>query len=166
MADFRFDVVSEFDKAEMNNVFDQSQREINTRYDFKSANITLEWLDGDKTGIKIIAENQYQLDAIVDIFRKKLSLRGQSLKVLDTEINTPNESNFKITWELPFKKGLNQDNAKQVTSLIRDSFPKVKTQIQGDSVRVTSAKKDDLQQVMTLLRTKDFDFPLSFNNFR
>jgi hypothetical protein len=166
MADFSFDVVSEFDKAEMNNVFDQSQREINTRYDFKTANITLEWLDGDKAGIKIIAENQYQLDAIVDIFRKKLSLRGQSLKVLDTETNTPNESNFKISWELPFKKGLNQEKAKQVTSLIRDSFPKVKTQIQGDSVRITSAKKDDLQQVMTLLRAKDFDFPLSFNNFR
>ncbi|HEY5268358.1 MAG TPA: YajQ family cyclic di-GMP-binding protein [Candidatus Saccharimonadales bacterium] len=166
MADFSFDIVSEYDKAEMNNVFDQSQREINNRYDFKSANIVLEWLDGDKTGIKIIGENQYQLDAIVDIFRKKLSLRGQNLKTLDIEINKPNESNFKISWEIPFKKGLNQEKAKQITSLIRETFPKTKTQIQGDAVRVSSAKKDDLQSVMALLRTKDFDYPLSFNNFR
>jgi uncharacterized protein YajQ (UPF0234 family) len=166
MADSSFDIVSEYDKAEMNNVFDQAQREINSRYDFKSANITLEWLDGDKTGIKIIGENQYQLDAIVDILRKKLSLRGQSLKVLDLETNKPIESGFKISWEIPFKKGLNQEKAKKVTLLIRESFPKVKTQIQGDAVRVTSAKKDDLQQVMALLRSTDFDHPLSFNNFR
>ena len=166
MADFSFDVVSEFDKAEMNNVFDQSQREINNRYDFKSANVTLEWLDGDKSGIKITAENQYQIDAIIDIFRKKLSLRGQSIKTLDVEANKPDESNFKISWKIPFKNGLNQDKAKTITSLIRESFPKVKTQIQGDSVRVTSAKKDDLQSVIELLRSKDFDFPLSFNNFR
>ena len=166
MADYSFDIVSEFDKAEMNNVFDQTLREIGTRYDFKSANIIFEWLDSDKTGIKIIAENQYQLDTIVDIFRKKLSLRGQSLKVLDLDANKPIEVSFKMTWNIPFKKGLNQEKAKQVTSLIRESFPKVKTQIQGDAVRVSAAKKDDLQSVMALLRTNDFDYPLSFNNFR
>jgi uncharacterized protein YajQ (UPF0234 family) len=166
MADFSFDIVSEFDKAEMNNVYDQTQREIGNRYDFKAANLILEWLDGDKTGIKIVAENQYQLDAVIDIFRKKLSLRGQSLKVLDTEANNPIEASFKMTWSVPFKKGLSQDKSKQITSLIRESFPKTKTQIQGDAVRVSSAKKDDLQSVMTLLRSTEFDFPLSFNNFR
>ena len=87
MADFSFDIVSEFDKAEMNNVFDQAQREINNRYDFKSANVVLEWLDSDKSGIKITGENQYHLDAIVDIFRKKLSLRKQSVNTLDLEAN-------------------------------------------------------------------------------
>ncbi len=166
MADFSFDIVSEFDKAEMNNVFDQTQREISNRYDFKSANINLEWLDSDKSGIKIIGENQYQLDVIVDIFRKKLSLRGQSLKTLDLDANKPNESNFKVSWGVPFKKGLNQEKAKQISSLIRESFPKVKVQIQGDAVRVFSAKKDDLQSVMALLRSNDLDYPLSFNNFR
>ena len=166
MADFSFDIVSEFNKAEMNNVFDQSHREINNRYDFKSANITLDWLDNDKAGIKIIGDNQYQLDTIVDIFRKKLSLRGQNLKTLDLEANKPNESNFKISWEIPFKKGLNQEKAKQISSLIRQSYPKIKTQIQGDAVSVFSAKKDDLQSVMALLKSNDFDYPLSFNNFR
>ena len=166
MADSSFDIVSEFDKAEMNNVFDQSQREIGNRYDFKSANISLEWLDNDKTGIKIIGENQYQLDAVVYIFRKKLSLRGQSLKTLDVDANKPNESNFKISWEIPFKKGLNQEKAKSISSLIRQSFPKVKVQTQGDAVRVFSSKKDDLQSVMALLKVNDFDYPLSFNNFR
>jgi uncharacterized protein YajQ (UPF0234 family) len=166
MADFSFDVVSEFDKAEMNNVFDQSQREINNRYDFKSANVVLEWLDNDKSGIKITGENQYHLDAVVDIFRKKLALRNQSIKTLDLEANKPDESNFKMTWKIPFKNGLNQEKSKAITLLIRQSFPKVKTQIQGDAVRVSSAKKDDLQKVMALLRSQDFDYPISFNNFR
>ena len=166
MADFSFDIVSEFDKAEMNNVFDQAQREINNRYDFKSANAVLEWLDSDKSGIKITGENQYHLDAIVDIFRKKLSLRKQSVKTLDLEANKPEASNFKISWKVPFKNGLNQEKAKAMTQLIRESFPKIKTQIQGDAVRVTSTKKDDLQLVMSLIRSKDFDYPVSFNNFR
>lgn len=166
MADFSFDIVSEFDKAEMNNVFDQAQREISNRYDFKTANISLDWIEADKSGLKIIAENQYQLDAVIDILRKKLSLRGQSLKVLDTEANKPIEASFKLTWSVPFKKGLSQDKSKKITSLIRESFPKIKTQIQGDAVRVSSAKKDDLQFVMSLLRTAEFDFPVSFNNFR
>ena len=166
MADFSFDIVSEFNKAEINNVFDQTQREINIRYDFKSANVSLEWLDSDKSGIKITGENQYHLDAVVDIFRKKLSLREQSIKILDLEANKPDESNFKISWKLPFKNGLNQEKSKSITQVIRLSLPKIKTQIQGDAVRVSSSKKDDLQSVMQLIRSKDFDFPVDFNNFR
>jgi len=165
MANFSFDVVSEYDKAEMNNVFDQTQREITSRYDFKGTPAEIEWLNGDKTGFKITGNGEWQIDAILDIVRKKLATRGQSQKTLDTSKDIT-ESNLKATKEVAFKQGLDQDKAKQITKLLRDDFPKVKTQIQGDAVRVTSNSKDDLQAVMQLLRTKDFDFPLNFTNYR
>jgi cyclic-di-GMP-binding protein len=165
MANFSFDVVSEYDKAEMNNVFDQAQREMLNRYDFKNTPAAIEWLDGDKTGLKIIGSGDWQIDAILDIVRKKLAAREQSQKVLDTSKEIT-ESNLKATKEVPFIQGLGQDKAKKITSLIRDAYPKVKTQIQGEAVRVTSNSKNDLQAVMQLLRQQDFDFPLSFTNYR
>lgn len=165
MANFSFDIVSEYDKAEMNNVFDQTQREIDNRYDFKGTPAELDWLNGEKTGIKVTGNGQWQIDAIVDIFRKKLGTRGQSQKVLDTS-KTATESNLKTVQEIPFKQGLDQEKAKKISALIRDNHPKVKSQIQGDAVRVTSGSKDDLQGVMQLLNTQDFDFPVTFNNFR
>jgi cyclic-di-GMP-binding protein len=165
MAQFSFDVVSDFDKAEMNNVFDQSQREIQSRYDFKGTSAALEWLDADKNGLKITGDSDYHIDAIIDMVRKKLATRGQSQKVLDTSKDSVT-SNLKTTKEVPFKKGLDQEKAKKITKLVRDKLPKVKTQIQGDEVRVTSNKKDELQEVMQLLKQQDFDFPLQFTNFR
>jgi len=165
MANFSFDVVSDFDKAEMNNVFDQTQREIDSRYDFKGTSAALEWMDGDKTGLKVTGDSQYQLDAIVDIVRKKLATRGQSQKVLDAS-KEPITSNLKMTWEVPFKKGLDQEKAKKITATIRENYPKVKPQIQGDEVRVMSSSKNDLQAVMQLLKSQDFDFPLNFTNYR
>lgn len=165
MANFSFDVVSEYDKAEMNNVFDQTVREMQNRYDFKGTPAAIEWLNADKTGITVIGNGDWQIDAILDIFRKKLAARNQSQKVLDTS-GEVRESNLKASQEVPFKQGLDQDKAKKITKLIRDEFPKVKTQIQGDAVRITSNSKDDLQAVMQLLRNQDFDFPLTFNNFR
>lgn len=165
MANFSFDVVSEYDKAEMNNVFDQVQREIANRYDFKGTPAAVEWLNGDKTGLKVTGNGKWQIDAILDIVRKKLASRGQSQKVLDTSAPIT-ESNLRSTQDVPFKQGLDQDKAKKITSLIRDKFPKVKTQIQGEAVRVMSGSKDDLQQVIQLLRAQDFDFPLNFTNYR
>lgn len=165
MANFSFDVVSDYHKAEMNNVFDQVQREIANRYDFKGTPADIEWLDSDKTGFKITGNSDYQIDAILDIVRKKLAARDQSQKVLDVS-QEPVTSNLKTTKEVPFLKGLDQDKAKKITKLIRDELPKVKTQIQGDEVRVTSPKKDELQTAMQLLRTQDFDFPISFTNYR
>ncbi|HET8670179.1 MAG TPA: DUF520 family protein, partial [Candidatus Saccharimonadales bacterium] len=94
-----------------------------------------------------------------------LATRGQSQKVLDTSREIT-ESNLKAAKEVPFKQGLDQEKAKSITKLIRDEFPKVKTQIQGDAVRVMSSSKDDLQAVIQLLKGKDFDFPLSFTNYR
>jgi uncharacterized protein YajQ (UPF0234 family) len=165
MANFSFDVVSEYDKAEMNNVFDQTQREITSRYDFKGTPAAIEWLSGDKAGLKITGNGAWQIDAILDIARKKLGARNQSQKVLDVSREVV-ESNLKAIKDVPFVRGLDQDKAKKITSLLRDKFPKVKAQIQGETVRITSNKKDELQAVMQLLRAQDFDFPLSFTNFR
>ncbi len=165
MATFSFDIVSEYDKAEMNNVFDQVRREIESRYDFKGTPASIDWLSADKTGFKVTGSGEWQIEAILDIIRKRLATRGQSQKVLDTSREIT-ESNLKASQEVPFKQGLDQDKAKQITRLLRDDFPKVKTQIQGDAVRVTSSSKDDLQGVIQLLKSKDFDFPLSFTNYR
>jgi uncharacterized protein YajQ (UPF0234 family) len=165
MANFSFDIVSDYDKAEMNNVFDQAQREIDNRYDFKGTPAAIEWLNADKTGIKVTGSGDWQIEAILDIVRKKLATRGQSQKTLDTSKEQVT-SNLKTTQEVPFKQGLDQDKAKQITKLIRDSYPKVKTQIQGEEVRVTSGSKDDLQTVMQLIKTQDFDFPVNFTNYR
>lgn len=165
MAQFSFDVVSEYDKAEMNNVFDQTKREIDSRYDFKGTPAELEWVTNDKTGFKITGSGEWQIDAILDIIRKKLAAREQSQKVLDVS-KEPVIANLKTTKEVPFKQGLNQESAKKISALIRENYPKAKSQIQGDAVRVTSASKNDLQDVMQLLRGQDFDFALSFTNYR
>lgn len=165
MANFSFDIVSDYDKAEMNNVFDQASRELSNRYDLKGTSANLEWLDGDKTGLKITGDNDYHIEAILDLVRKKLASRNQSQKVIDTS-KEPVTSNLKVTKEVIFKQGIVSEDAKKITKLIREEYPKVKPQIQGEEVRVTSAKKDELQNVMQLLRAKEFDFPLSFVNFR
>ncbi len=165
MANFSFDIVSEYDKAEMNNVFDQTQREIANRYDFKGTPAELEWLNAEKTGFKVTGSGDWQIDAILDIVRKKLATRDQSQKTLDTS-KQPVEANLKTTKEVPFIQGLDQDKAKQITKLVRDELPKVKTQIQGDAVRVMSGSKNDLQAVMQLIKAKDLNFPISFTNYR
>jgi uncharacterized protein YajQ (UPF0234 family) len=164
MANFSFDIVSEYDKAEMNNVYDQVQREIEQRYDFKGTPAAVEWLD-DKKGLKITGASDWQIDTIIEIVRKKLATRGQSQKVLDTSKDIL-EANLRATKEVPFKQGLDQDKAKQLSKLIRDKYPKVKTQIQGEAVRVMSGSKDDLQAVMQLLKSQDLDYPLNFTNYR
>lgn len=164
MANFSFDIVSDYDKAEMNNVYDQTVRELDSRYDFKGTPAAIEWLD-DKTGFKITGNGDWQIDAILDIVRKKLAVRNQSQKLLDIS-KEPITSNLKTTKEVPFKKGLDQEKAKKITAIVREKYPKVKPQIQGDEVRVSSSSKNDLQDVMQLLREQDFNFPLSFTNYR
>lgn len=164
MATFSFDIVSDYDKAEINNVFMQAGREIANRYDFKGTPASLEWL-GDKAGFTITGNSDMQLEAIADIVRRGLINRGQSTKVLDLS-KEPTTSNLKMVKEVPFIAGLDSDKAKSVTKAVRDAFPKAKPQIQGDAVRVTSSSKDELQKIMQLLREQDFDFPLSFTNFR
>lgn len=164
MATFSLDIVSDYDKAEMNNVYMQAEKEITNRYDFRGTPAGIEWL-ADKSGLKIIGENEWQVDAVLDIVRKKLAARELSSKVLDTSKEI-NESNLKATKEVPFKKGLSQDHAKRIAKTIRDEFKKAKPQIQGEELRVTSGSKDELQAVMARVRELDIDAPLQFVNFR
>ncbi|HEX5797299.1 MAG TPA: YajQ family cyclic di-GMP-binding protein [Candidatus Saccharimonadales bacterium] len=165
MANFSFDIVSNYDKAEMNNVFDQARKELANRYDLKDTSAGLQWLDSDKSGLLITGDNDYHVQAVTDIIRKKLAARNQSQKILDTS-KEPAASNLKVTKEITFKSGLKGEDAKKITKLIRDKHPKVKTQIQSEEIRVTSPKKDELQSVISLLKAQDFDFPLTFINFR
>ncbi len=164
MANFSFDVVSTYDKAEMNNAFEQTEREIENRYDFKGTTAAVEWL-GDKTGIKLIADSKWQIEQVLDVFRKKLASRGMTSKVLDLS-NEIHEANMRAWQDVPFIDGLTQDKAKAVSKIIRDAFPKAKPSIQGDAVRVISSSKDELQGVMAALKAADLDYPLSFTNYR
>lgn len=148
----------------MNNVFAAVQKEIDNRYDFKGTPAEIDWLD-DKKGFRTIGSNEWQIDSIIDIIRKKLAAREQSSKTLD--LSKPvSDSNLKATKEIPFVAGLDQDKAKRITKLLRDNMPKLKPQIQGEAVRVISASKDDLQKAMQLVRSSEFDFPISFTNLR
>lgn len=164
MPTFSFDITSDYDKAEMNNVFMQAEKEIANRYDFKGTAAGIEWLS-DKVGIKVIGENEWQCEAVLDIVRKKLAAREQSSKVLDLS-KQPVVQNLKCTQDIPFKSGLKQDDAKIITKQLRDELPKVKAQIQGEEIRVSSSSKDDLQKAIQLLKKTDFEFPLQFGNFR
>lgn len=164
MSVYSVDIVSEFDKAEINNVYDQTQREIANRYDFKGTVAEISWMP-DKKGFEITGESQFQIDSILEIVRKKLAGRGLDQKILDVT-SEPISSNLKITQAIPFKEGLDQEKAKKINKSIRDTLPKIKTQIQGESVRVMSKSKDELQEVIRLIKDCDFDFPVAFTNFR
>ena len=164
MAKFSLDIVSNYDKAEMNNVFDQTKREISSRYDLKNTKASIDWLE-NKVGIKVLGDNDFHIEAILDIFRKKLASRSLSEKVLDLS-EPATTSNLIVTQVVKFKSGINKEQAKKMTSLIRDTFPKVNSSIQGEEVRVMSPKKDELQAVMNYIKNYDFDFPVAFTNFR
>lgn len=165
MANFSFDIVSEFDKAEMNNALMGAQREITNRYDFKGTPAAIDWLSADKTGVKIIGNGEMQIESILDIFRKNLANRGLTSKFLNLEklVTTNNMQSVK---EVPFVEGLDQEKAKKISKIVRDNFTKTKPQIQGNAVRVTSNSKDELQAIMKTLREMDLDFAVSFANFR
>ena len=163
MANFSFDIESTYDKAEMNNVEQLVNKEIASRYDFKGTPAAVEWL-ADKKGFKLIGSNEWQVEAVIDMLGKQLAKRGMTSKVLNLE-NKVNEANLRAWKDVPFKDGLSQDNAKKITKLLKDAHPKAKAQIQGEAVRVSSSK-DELQQVMQTVRGADFDFPVTFTNYR
>ena len=148
----------------MNNVFTQAEKEIATRYDFRGTSAAIEWLD-DKKGFKLTGDSEWQVEAVLDIVRKKLAAREQSSKVLDLSKEKV-VANLRTTWEIPFKAGLAQDIAKKIAADIRTEVPKAKPQIQGETVRVTSASKDELQKVILLVKAKEYDIPLQFVNYR
>ena len=159
-----FDITAKIDMQNFKNAINMVDKEVANRYDFKGTPAEIDWL-GDKIGFKIIGSNEWQIDSIIDIIRKKLASREQSSKILDLSkiIAT---SNMKSTKEVPFIDGLDQEKAKKLTKLIRDEFPKIKPQIQGEAVQVVGSSKDNLQNVMQLIKAHDLNFPVTFNNYR
>jgi cyclic-di-GMP-binding protein len=164
MAKFSFDIASEYDNAEMINAFEQTKREITNRYDFKNSPAQIEWLD-NKSGVKITGNNDWQIDTIIEIFRKKLAARGIDQKTLVVPEQST-VSGMIYHKEVKFVHGLNSDDAKKLSKLIRDGFPKAKPQINGDIVRVVSNSKDELQAIIQELKKSDFELPLVFKNYR
>ncbi|TPE55567.1 YajQ family cyclic di-GMP-binding protein [Maribrevibacterium harenarium] len=157
-----FDIVSELNWHEVTNAVDQANREIVTRYDFKGvdASFTIK----DKQAIVLEAKAEMQLKQMVDMISQKLVNRGIDLKCLDRGKIV--ESNLRATQELKLKEGIDAAEAKKLVKLIKDSKIKVQAQIQGEQLRVTGKKRDDLQQVMQLVRSSELELPVQFNNFR
>jgi uncharacterized protein YajQ (UPF0234 family) len=162
MADSSFDVVSKVDHQEADNALNQASKEVEQRYDFKGTDASIEW-SGEKVMIK--ANSQDRALAVLDVFETKLIKRGISLKSLDSGEPYPSGKEFRI--ECSLKNGIDQENAKKISKIIRDQGPKsVKAQIQGDELRVSSKSRDDLQDTMALLRGSDLEVDLQFTNFR
>lgn len=160
-----FDVVSEFDKQELANAIDQVKREITSRFDLKNSNSEVE-LDGEKT-ITVTTCDDMKLRNIYDIIQSKLVKRNLNIKILDPQpLENALGGNVRQVYKL--RKGLNQDLAKKIVADIKNSKLKVQASIQGEQVRVTGKSKDDLQDVIKLLRenSEAYDYPLQFQNYR
>ncbi|WP_067142779.1 YajQ family cyclic di-GMP-binding protein [Microtetraspora malaysiensis] len=163
MADSSFDVVSKIDRQEVDNALNQTVKEIGHRFDFKGTGASISWSGQDNIEVK--ANSEERANAVLDVFRDKIVKRGLSLKVLDA--GEPKLSGKEYRLMIALKEGIDQENAKKISKLIRDEGPKgIKAQIQGDELRVTSKKKDDLQEVISLLKGKDLDIALQFTNYR
>lgn len=150
--------------SKMLNAVDQTKRELMTRYDFQGTGSTIEFKRDDDV-IEVSSNSELKLKTVIDVLESKLIRNEISLKVLDKSKEIQS-GNMIYRQSLPLVQGLDQDKAKKVTKFIRDGYPKAKTQVQGEEVRVTSASKDELQDVMTALRAAEFDFPIDFTNFR
>lgn len=162
MADSSFDVVSKLDSMEVENAVNQARKEIEQRYDFKGvgADISL----NDKA-ILLKANTEERVNAVLDVLQSKIIKRGMSLKVLDA--GDPFPSGKEVRIQITLKEGIDQATAKTLNKLIRDEAPKsVKSQIQGDELRVSSKSRDDLQATIALLKEADVDVALQFVNFR
>lgn len=162
MADSSFDIVSKVDKMEADNALNQASKEVEQRYDFKGVGASIEW-SGEKVLIK--ANSDERALAVLDVFQSKLVKRGISLKSLESGEPYASGKEFRI--ESTLKNGIDSDQAKKISKIIREEGPKsVKSQIQGDELRVTSKSRDDLQEVMALLKGSKLDIDVQFTNYR
>jgi uncharacterized protein YajQ (UPF0234 family) len=161
-AENSFDVVSQYDEQELVNALDQTRREVSTRYDLKD---TKTEITQDKKGITILTASEFTLKSVLDVLQSKMVKRGISLKVLKAG-KVEQASGMMVRQHFELQQGVSQDLAREITRLIRENFPKVRTQVQGDAVRVTGKSRDDLQAVIALLKEKDFPVPLQFVNYR
>ena len=160
--DVSFDVVSDFDEQELRNALDQVRREVQQRYDFKGVTVDLSQA---KEELILLTDDEHRAAAIKDLVESKAIRRGLSLKIFDWGTVEPSGGN-KVRQTISLRRGLPDDLAKRLSKLIRDEFPKVKSQIQGDAIRVSAKSKDDLQRVIGRLRELDEAVPLQFENYR
>ena len=160
--DVSFDVVSDFDVQELRNALDQVRREVAQRYDFKGATVELEQGADELT---LLTDTEFRAGAIKDLIESKAVRRNLSLKIFDWGKVEP-AGGTKVRQRIGLRRGLPEDLAKRLTKMIRDEFPKVKSQIQGDAIRVSGKSKDDLQRVISRFRELDEAVPLQFQNYR
>ena len=162
-AENSFDVVSEFDEQELVNALDQTRREVATRYDLKDTKTQIDF-DGKKS-LTILTASEFTLKSVRDVLESKLLRRNLDLKILKDGKLEP-ASGGMVRQHIELQQGISQDLAREISKQIRENFPKVKPQVQGDAIRVTGKSRDDLQSVIQFLKGKDYPVPLQFNNYR
>ncbi len=163
MADSSFDIVSKVDKQELDNAVNQAEKELGTRFDFRGVNASVKATGEDLVGLQ--ADTEERVVAALEVFKEKLIKRGISLKSLDA--GEPKQSGKTYKIDCKIVQGIDSDKAKAISKKIRDEGPKgVQAQIQGDQLRVTGKKRDDLQAVIALLKDGDFGVALQFTNYR
>jgi uncharacterized protein YajQ (UPF0234 family) len=162
-ADQSFDVVSKVDLQEVKNAIDQAAKEVNARFDLKNSKSTIA-LEGNET-LQLASQDEYTIKAVTEILQQKLVKRGVSLKNLEYEKIEP-AANSSVRQKIKLKQGLTGDPAKKVAALVKESKKKATASILGDTVRVTSKDRDTLQEIMGMLRAKDFGVELQFTNYR
>ncbi|KWX02767.1 hypothetical protein TH66_13565 [Carbonactinospora thermoautotrophica] len=162
-AESSFDIVSKVDRQEVDNALNQAAREIGQRFDFKNVGASIAWAGEER--IEMRANSEDRVKAVLDVFQSKLVKRGVSLKAIEASDPQLSGKEYRITATL--RQGISPENAKKLAKIIRDEAPKgVKAQIQGDELRVSSKSKDDLQETIRLVKSKDLDFAVQFVNFR
>lgn len=163
MADPSFDVVSKVDRQEVDNALNQTAKELAQRFDFRGVNASIEWTG--ELGVVLKADTEERARAALEVFKEKLVKRDISQKAFDA--GDPKQSGKTFIINGTMKQGIAQDDAKKIAKLIKDEGPKgVQAAIQGDQLRVSGKKKDDLQAVISLLKGADLDVPLQFTNYR
>ena len=162
MSTFSFDVVSDFDRQELVNAVDQVRREVAQRYDLKDSKTDIVLEDDSLT---ITTASEMTLDAVIDVLRQKATKRNLSLKIFDFQPSEAVGGN-RVMQVVKLRKGLSQELAKRLSKTVRDQVKKVTVAIQGESLRVTGKSKDDLQEVIQLLKAQDVEVPLQFENYR
>jgi len=158
-----FDIVSKINRQEVDNALNQAAKEIGTRFDFRGVGASISW-SGDQA-VEIRANSEERANAVLDVFKEKLVKRTVSLKVIDA--GEPKLSGKEYRLGVSLKEGISQDDARKISKIIRDEGPKgIRAQVQGDELRVSAKKKDDLQEVIALLKGREFDLALQFVNYR
>jgi cyclic-di-GMP-binding protein len=163
MADASFDVVSKFDRQEVDNALNQAAKEVGQRFDFRGTNAQVAW--SGEFGVTVRADTEDRAKAALEVFKEKLVKRSVSLKTLHADEPKPSGKGYAIACTL--QQGISSEKAKAIAKTIRDEGPRgVQAQIQGDQLRVSGKKRDDLQAVIALLKAEDFGIALQFTNYR